>query len=136
MGVLERNQETPAPFLICVVDDNQSVRCAMANLLASAGYRAICFDSAEACMSSGRLSDIDFAVLDVRLSGMSGFALQEHLAAAQIRIPLVLVSGHADSGMEQHAIHAGAIALLRKPIDVDLLLAHIARTLDARGRRQ
>lgn len=132
MGQPRRSQENPSPSLICVVDDDQPVRVAMANLLESAGYGALCFDSAESCLASGRLAEIDFAVFDVKLSGMDGFVLQDRLAAL-IDIPLVFVSGHGDSAMEQRALDAGAIALLRKPIDVDLLLAHIARTLAVRG---
>lgn len=136
MGEPSRSQETPSQSLICVVDDDQPVLHAMANLLESAGYAALCFDSAESCLASARLAEIDFAVFDVKLAGMSGFALQDRLAAAQIDIPLVFVSGHGDSAMEHRALDAGAIALLRKPIDVDLLLAHIARTLAGRGTGQ
>jgi FixJ family two-component response regulator len=133
MGSLESRQAPPPQWLVCVVDDDQSVRHGMANLLQSAGHTTICFDSAEAFLASERLAEIDFAVFDVLLGGISGFALQDRLAAARAHIPLVYVSAHGDSAMEQRALDAGAIALLRKPIDVDLLLAHIERTLGAPG---
>lgn len=123
----------PAPALICVVDDDAAVRQALANLLASADYTPLCFASAEACLACGRLHDMAFAVVDVRLGGMGGFELQERFSAMQLDLPLVFISGHADAAMEEQAVHAGAIALLHKPIDVDRLLALIDQAL-VRGR--
>ena len=131
MGALTSSQDISPPALICVVDDDESVRHAMANLLKSAGYAAICFESAESCLASERRAEFAFAVLDVKLGGMSGFSLQERLAGAEHSIPLIFVSAHGDLAMEQRALDAGAIAFLRKPIDVDLLLEHIGRALAA-----
>jgi FixJ family two-component response regulator len=131
MGAPTSNQAISPHALICVVDDDESVRLAMANLLASAGYSPICFDSGEACLASARRAQFAFAVLDVKLGGMSGFSLQQRLAGSDQPPPLVFVSAHGDLAMEQRALDAGAIAFLRKPIDVDLLLEHIARALAA-----
>nr|GEU28261.1 hypothetical protein [Tanacetum cinerariifolium] len=85
----------PAPALICVVDDDAAVRQALANLLASADYTPLCFASAEACLACGRLHDMAFAVVDVRLGGMGGFELQERFSAMQLDLPLVRWSGAA-----------------------------------------
>lgn len=134
MGVLSSSQAISPHALICVVDDDESVRRAMANLLKSAGYSSICFDSGEACLASARRGEFAFAVLDVKLGGMSGFSLQQRLAAADKSPPLVFVSAYGDLAMERRAIDAGAIAFLRKPIDVDLLLEHIACALAAREK--
>jgi FixJ family two-component response regulator len=120
---------TAAPALICVVDDDASVRQALDNLLASADYTPLCFESGEACLACGRLHDMDFAVVDVRLGGMSGFELHERFSAMQLDLPLVFISGHADSAMEELAVRAGAIALLHKPIDVDRLFSLIDQAL-------
>jgi FixJ family two-component response regulator len=132
MGALSSSQGNSAHALICVVDDDESVRRAMDNLLKSAGYASISFDSGESCLASARRGEFALAVLDVKLGGMSGFALQQCLAAADKPLPLVFVSAHGDLAMERRALDAGAIAFLRKPIDVDLLLEHIARALAAR----
>jgi FixJ family two-component response regulator len=120
------------PALICVVDDDDGVRQALDNLLTSADYIPLCFESGEACLSYARLGDIDFAVVDIKLGGMSGFELQASLNALDLKLPLVFISGHADQAMEQLALRAGAIALLHKPIDVDRLLALIEQTLSGR----
>jgi FixJ family two-component response regulator len=114
------------------VDDDDGVRQALDNLLTSADYIPLCFESGEACLSYARLGDIDFAVVDIKLGGMSGFELQASLNALDLKLPLVFISGHADQAMEQLALRAGAIALLHKPIDVDRLLALIEQTLSGR----
>lgn len=118
-----------APALVCVVDDDAAVRQALENLLTSADYMPLCFDSGEACLAYARLGDIDFAVLDVKLGGMTGFELQASLTALDLKLPVVFISGHADQAMEELAVRAGAITLLHKPIDAERLLALIEQAL-------
>jgi FixJ family two-component response regulator len=134
MGAPSSSQAIPPHALICVVDDDESVRRAMDNLLKSAGYASISFDSCESCLGSTRRGEFAFAILDIKLGGMSGFSLQQRLAADDHPLPLVFVSAHGDLAMERRALDAGAIAFLRKPIDVDLLLEHIARALAPREK--
>lgn len=134
MGAPGSSQDMPPQNLICVVDDDESVRHAMANLLESAGYASICFGSAESCLASARHAEFAFAILDVKLGGMSGLALQECLAGREHRTPLLFVSAHGDRTTVQRALDAGAIAFLHKPIDVDLLLEHIERALPPPGK--
>lgn len=117
---------------VAIVDDDQSVRAAVHNLLSSVGYRTVCFASGEAFLASGAFDDIHCAVFDVRLSGLSGFDLHARLRGAGVHIPVVFVTGYADADMQRRALDAGAVALLRKPIDVDALLGHIAMVLGAR----
>lgn len=122
-----------ATALVCIVDDDGPVRTALANLLQSAAYATVAFASGEALLASTRLADIDCAVLDIRLGGMDGFALQQRLLEKLPGLPVVLISGHGDEAMRQRALKAGAIAFLRKPIDVDALLACIHDALATRG---
>lgn len=117
---------------ICVVDDNESVRNALSNLLRSAGYAAVCFAGGKACLAYDSLAEFDFAVFDIKLNDMSGFVLHEQLAAIGITMPVIFVSGNGDSAVELRAMRAGAIAFLRKPIDVDMLLDRIDQALDSR----
>jgi FixJ family two-component response regulator len=115
--------------LVCVVDDDDEVRGGMRNLLASAGYEAVVFGSAEACLAFGRLHDVHLALFDVRLPGMDGFALHAALCARGLRVPVMFVSGHADETMAGRALAAGAIALLHKPVDGDTLLGLVEGAL-------
>lgn len=119
--------------LVCVVDDDNEVRDGMLNLLASAGYDTVAFASAEACLAFERLPAVDLALFDVRLPGMDGFALHAALVARGLRVAVVFVSGHADETMAQQALQAGAIGLLRKPVDGDTLLGLVERTLGPGG---
>jgi FixJ family two-component response regulator len=117
---------------IGVVDDDMSVRHALVNLLEAGGYRWWAFDSGEAFLASPHLAEIDVAVFDVKLRGMSGFALQERFASLGLNVPVLFISGHGDRDMEQRAVRAGALALLRKPVDPDVLFEHIEHALDVR----
>ncbi|OYO30932.1 hypothetical protein CD932_07185 [Janthinobacterium sp. PC23-8] len=129
-----RSTPTAPLALICVVDDDAAVRQALDNLLTSADYVPLCFDSGEACLSYAKLGDVDFAVVDVKLGGMSGFELQQRLNVMALDLPLVFISGHADQAMEQLAVKAGAVALLHKPVDVDRLLMLIEGALAGRAQ--
>jgi FixJ family two-component response regulator len=115
--------------LVCVVDDDDEVRDAMRNLLASAGYDTVAFASAEACLSFARLGEVHLALFDVRLPGMDGFALHHALVERGLRLAVVFVSGHVDAAMAARAVAAGAIALLQKPVDGDVLLGLVERAL-------
>jgi FixJ family two-component response regulator len=117
--------------LVCVVDDDAPVRDAMRNLLASAGYDTVAFASAEECLAYPHLDRAHFALFDVRLPGMDGFTLHRTLVQRGLHLAVVFVSGHADDDMAARALEAGAIALLRKPVDADTLLCLVERTLGA-----
>jgi FixJ family two-component response regulator len=122
---------------IGVVDDDAAVRHAMANLLEAGGYAACLFESGEAFLAQAGSHALDFDVLifDVKLRGMNGFALQERVAAAGSTVPLLFISGHSDRAMAARAMGAGALALLRKPVDPDVLFAHIEQALATRGKQ-
>ncbi|HTS81735.1 MAG TPA: response regulator [Myxococcaceae bacterium] len=114
---------------VAVVDDDASVREALRALLRSAGFRVKLFDSAEEFLRSGQASDVASLVLDVRMSGMSGLDLQEHLAASGAAIPIVFMTAHADATARARALAAGAVAFLEKPFSDDDLLDAIDRAL-------
>jgi len=118
---------------ICVVDDDAAVRHAALNLLEAGGYRATGFDSAEAFLAWPGRAGFDLALFDVELPGMDGFALQAQCAALGLRLPLLFFSGRGSRDMELRALRAGALALLRKPVDPDLLFDHIERALRLQG---
>jgi FixJ family two-component response regulator len=115
--------------LVCIVDDDEEVRDGMRNLLASDGYETVGFASAEECLGFGRLHEINLALFDVRLPGMDGFALHHALIERGMHFAVAFVSGHADEAMAARALEAGALALLQKPVDGDMLLCLIERAL-------
>jgi FixJ family two-component response regulator len=120
-------------WLIAVVDDDRAVNAALVNLLRSVGYAPLAFGSAEAFLASGLVDTVDCAIFDVRLSGMSGLELQERLRAAGIGLPVIFATGCTDADVEARAMAGGAVAFLRKPVDVDELLGHLARVLAGHG---
>lgn len=135
---MTRPQDDHASFArICVVDDDAAVRHAMCNLLKAGGYEVLAFDAGEALLEAQDLARIDVAVFDVKLRGMSGFTLlerfRERTRAEALAIPALLISGHSDRAMEQRARDAGALALLRKPVDPDYLFDRIEDALALRN---
>jgi two-component system response regulator FixJ len=122
---------------ICVVDDDAAVRHALCNLLEAGGYDVLAFESGEDLLDGQDLARIDVAVFDVKLRGMSGFTLlervRERTRAEALDIPVLLISGHSDRAMEQRALDAGALELLRKPVDPDYLFERIEDALALRN---
>jgi RNA polymerase sigma factor (sigma-70 family) len=128
---------TRAP-VVFVVDDDPSVRSSLKFLLGSVGLQVEGFDSAETFLQRRPPDAPSCLVLDVRLRGLSGLDFQRELAARNIRIPIVFVTGHGDIPMSVRAMKAGAIEFLTKPYrDQDLLDAvRIALERDRARREQ
>jgi RNA polymerase sigma factor (sigma-70 family) len=127
---------TGAP-VVFVVDDDPSVRSSLKFLISTVGLQVESFDSADTFLHRKPPDAPSCLVLDVRLPGLSGLDLQRELAARNIRIPIVFVTGHGDIPMSVRAMKAGAVEFLTKPFhDQDLLDAiRIALERD-RARRQ
>jgi FixJ family two-component response regulator len=119
-----------ADATVYVIDDDTSVRRALARLLNVAGYRVLTFESATAFLSLTVLERPLCLVVDVRMPGLTGFDLQDALKVEGRDCPIVFVTGHADAGMAARATAAGALALLAKPVDDDALLEHVRMGLD------
>jgi FixJ family two-component response regulator len=117
---------------VAVVDDDESHRVSVRNLLASAGLRVALFPSAEALLASRELDEMSCLVLDLQLEGMSGLDLAAQLAASGVKLPFVVVSGVDNQEWEHKSLHAGAAAFLRKPFAPDELLA-IVESMVARA---
>jgi RNA polymerase sigma factor (sigma-70 family) len=113
---------TGAAQVVFVVDDDPSVRSSLKFLLSTVGLQVEGFDSADSFLHR-RLPDAPSClVLDVRLPGLSGLDFQRELAAKNIRIPIVFLTGHGDIPMSVRAMKAGAVEFLTKPFrDQDLL---------------
>jgi len=107
---------------VVIVDDDTSVRQSMRRLVCAFGFEAVAFGSAEEFLASGLVDATACLVLDVRMPGMDGLELQRRLAAEQRRIPIVFITAFASDDEERRAREAGAITMLRKPVDKDALL--------------
>src|SRR5919197_3769235 len=108
--------------VIFVVDDDPSIRDALTSLIRSVGLRVETFESARAFLAPQPSDAPGCLVLDVRLPGLSGLDLQRELAAAQINIPIIFITGYGDIPMTVRAMKAGAVEFLTKPFrDQDLL---------------
>jgi FixJ family two-component response regulator len=119
--------------IVFVVDDDASVRDAIKKLLASVGLRVETFGSAREFLSSKRPETPACLVLDVRLPDLSGLEFQRDLAAANVHIPIIFITGHADVPMTVRAMKAGAVEFLTKPFRGQELLDAIQEAI-ARDR--
>src|SRR4249919_4218133 len=109
---------------VVVIDDDVSVRESLANLFRSVGLDVKLFSSGPEFLKSGRPESPTCLVLDVRLPDASGLDVQRELAAADIRVPIIFITGHGDIPMSVEAMKGGAIEFLTKPFrEQDLLEA-------------
>ena len=122
---------------VFVVDDDASMRQALARLLQSVQLRVEVFASPQEFLQSERPNVPSCLVLDVRLPGLSGLDFQAELAKADVRIPIVFITGHGDIPMSVRAMKAGAVDFLAKPFrDQDLLDAVTAAIQRDQKRRE
>jgi FixJ family two-component response regulator len=121
------NQGKPTVF---VVDDNASIREAIKSLVESTGLRAETFESTQDFLRHKLPDGPKCLVLDVLLPGVSGLDFQNELARANIRIPIIFITGHGDIPMTVRAMKAGAVEFLTKPFQDEDLLKAIRQALD------
>jgi FixJ family two-component response regulator len=121
-----------------IVDDDGALREALGSLFRSVGLETKAFGNAQEFLQSGHAHDAGCLVLDVRLPGLSGLDFQEKLAAADIRMPIVLMTGHGDIPMSVRGMKAGAVDFLTKPFRDQDMLDAVAAALerDAASRAQ
>ena len=116
--------------LIAVVDDDQSVREGLENLISSVGFEVKSFASAEDFLDSETPIQTDCAILDVRLPGISGLELQQRLTADGQSIPIIIITAQDDYQTQHKAVAAGAIAFIKKPFKEELLLTALESALN------
>jgi RNA polymerase sigma factor (sigma-70 family) len=120
--------------VVFIVDDDASVRKGLERLVRSVGLRGKTFASAPEFLQCAASDSPSCLVLDVRMPGVSGLALQESLAAAGHRIPIIFITGHGDITMSVRAMKAGAVDFLPKPFNDQDLLESIQEAI-ARDRQ-
>jgi FixJ family two-component response regulator len=124
----------PARSVVFIVDDDASVRKGLGRLMRSAGYHAESFDSAEAFLAHPPADLSACLILDFKMPGLDGPALQELLEATGSLLPIVFLSGHADVPTSVRAMKNGAQDFLQKPFEDHILLQAVAAALERSSR--
>jgi len=114
-------EEKNSQALIAIVDDDQSFREALESLLRLIGFRTAIFASARNFLDSPQLPNVSCAILDVSMPGMDGLELQRQLVATY-RIPIIFITDLRDAKTREHAVQAGAISFLNKPVSEETLI--------------
>jgi FixJ family two-component response regulator len=110
------------PRTIAVIDDDFRVLESLVNLLASFGYCADGYISAEQFLGSGTLSRTSCIVTDVEMRQMSGLGLLQYLKSSNCAVPVIIITGKPSERSESFYLERGAIGFFRKPVDGDALL--------------
>jgi len=126
--------------VIHIIDDDASLRSALARLLGASGYRVNLYESGDAFLASDTGGEAGCILLDMNLPGLTGLQLQEHLGRSASILPIVFLTGNGDIAMSVKAIKAGAEDFLSKPIAREALLDAIGRAMArfeaARAKRE
>jgi FixJ family two-component response regulator len=118
---------------IAVVDDDASCRDSVVGLVRSAGFTVFGFASAEDFLRSDQLRASDCLILDVRMPGMSGLALQGDLRTRRPELPIVFITAHCDDATRARVLRDGAVDCLPKPFEGEALLNAIRTAFGSRG---
>lgn len=115
--------------IIAIVDDDESVREALAGVLKTAGFAVRIYTSAEEFLESYDGQKIACLLLDIRLPGMSGVELQRKMIESGNRVPIVFITAHGDENLRNVLMNAGASGFLEKPVRRETLLAEIGAAI-------
>jgi len=121
-----RGQEHP---LLSVVDDDESMRESLPDLIKEFGFGARAFSSAEEFLSSGAIDESSCLILDVAMPGMTGPELQQELKRRGEEIPIIFISAQKDEMIRARVLEQGATSFLLKPFSDAALLAAIKTAL-------
>ena len=119
------------PLLVSVVDDDESVRESLPDLLREFGFEVQAFSSAEDFLASGHVYATHCLVLDIAMPGMSGPDLQRKLTVRGYNIPIIFITAHGDAADRPQLIRQGAVDCLLKPFSEAALLRALNAALPA-----
>jgi FixJ family two-component response regulator len=118
-----------APALVSVVDDVESVRESLPDLLKELGFAVQSFSSGEEFLASEHLPRTRCLILDIAMPGMSGPDVQRELKVRRHEIPIIFITAHGDAAVRPHLMQQGAVDVLFKPFTEAALLAAIDTAL-------
>ena len=116
-------------ILIAVIDDDERLRAALIELLDSLGHPADGFASAEDFLAATGPRSYACIISDIQMPGMTGIELQQRLAADGSTVPVVMITGRPEPDLEQRVLAFGAVCLLKKPLEADLLVDSLQTAL-------
>ena len=131
----QRDLATTAEHVVFIIDDDVAMRETLSSLFRSVGLRVELFGSAREFTQIKMPDTASCLVLDIRLPGISGLDFQAELAKADIRIPIIFMTGHGDIPMSVQAMKAGAIDFLTKPFRDQEMLDAVVRALERDQKR-
>jgi FixJ family two-component response regulator len=115
---------------VAVIDDDPRVLESLVNLLASFGYNAESYKSAEQFLTCGALSRTNCILTDVEMRQMSGLGLLQHLRSSNCTVPIIIITGKPSERSEAFYLEKGAVGFFRKPVDGEALIELIASVCD------
>ena len=115
---------------VCLVDDDAAVRNAFKLLMKSAGINLMAFSSAQEYLAGFEPKNVGCIILDVRMPGMSGLELYDILRQRRVHIPIIILTGHADVHLAVEAVKAGALDVIEKPFNHELILERIHKAFE------
>ena len=121
-GVRHEARLRMAHSLVSIVDDDESVRESLPDLLREFGFLAQAFSSAEELLASGAVGQTKCLILDIAMPGMSGPDLQHELTRRRQEIPIIFITGHGDETVRPRVLEEGAVECLFKPFSDTALL--------------
>ncbi|MGZ3593942.1 MAG: response regulator transcription factor [Syntrophales bacterium] len=107
---------------VYVIDDDESVRTALARLLRSANFNAETFSSADEFLKNPKQKQDACVLVDIRMPGSTGFDLQRQLVSTRVQLPVIVISASDETLIREHARQLGAVSFFRKPVDDQALL--------------
>jgi FixJ family two-component response regulator len=119
---------------ISIVDDDESMRCAVKSLVTSLGFDVCTFASAEEFLKSPRVDDTDCLITDLQMPGLSGIELQKSLLAQDRQIPIIFMTAFPEERMRTRAMDAGALGFLNKPFESQTLIKLIDKAIETRRK--
>jgi FixJ family two-component response regulator len=126
---IEETKGMTATALVSIVDDDESVRESLPDLLKEFGFAVQAFASAEEFLASGRVGETRCLVLDIAMPGMSGPELQRELTRRNQPIPIVFITANEDSSECARVLEAGAVSCLIKPFSETALLRAVTKAI-------
>jgi RNA polymerase sigma factor (sigma-70 family) len=133
---MDREKLFPRPATVFVIDDDAATRNSIAWLLESADYRVETYESGEGFFEVCRSDWTGCLILDLRLPGISGVALQDKLAKQGITLPVIMLTGYGDVSTAVRAFHQGAVDFIEKPYTDEELLSCIERAMSVDRERR
>jgi FixJ family two-component response regulator len=129
-GFTIEDQQLRTGPTISIVDDDESMRCAVKSLVTSLGFAACTFASAEEFLQSPRLDDTACLITDLQMPGLSGIELQKSLLAQDRHIPIIFMTAFPEERIRTRAMEAGALGFLSKPFESQTLITLIDKAIE------